>query len=253
MNKIEESRIIDRFRKAYSGFPDGHLSAEPPPLPDFVLTQGTGLKIGIEITEVFHSNAQKQWSSIKNSITDKLVVSLQRRLPYKFTLTVTIDSNRPMLKAKQDDLIEDLSNICHLEFALLPDNEYGEISHIDFDLHEVDPAIASLIRQEGYRNLPSGIAGIRIHRYDRLPYSYNSQNEGGLVPVLRLADIQHIMIKKEKLLAKQPALDQNWLVIREGNYFTGTFSEIRIDLPLNSTFGKVFLFRTQSDQVVQLK
>ncbi len=47
--------------------------------------------------------------------------------------------------------------------------------------------------------------------------------------------------------------DQNWLIIREGNYYAGTFAEIEVSMPVSSLFNKVFLFRTNKNEVVVLK
>jgi hypothetical protein len=252
MTKQEEQRIMEGFRKSYSNFPDGQVTPEPPPLPDFVLTTAHGKRIGIELTEAFHRHEAKRRSAVKDQITDQLVESLRERLTFNFTFNIFLDE-RPLKKATMKKLILQLTDICVREFGTLANDNWGEVEHIDFDLSSLDAIQADRILQQGYRNLPPGIGRMRIHRYDRLPYSYNSKSEGGLVPNLTLEIIQPLLTKKEGLLSQQPPLDENWLLIREGNYFTGTFDRVHIQGPISSSFRKVFLFRTTTQEVIELK
>ena len=60
-------------------------------------------------------------------------------------------------------------------------------------------------------------------------------------------------MSKEKKLLTYRDCDQQWLLIREGNYYSGSFSDIEIDLPIESLFDKVFLFRTRAREIVELK
>jgi hypothetical protein len=253
MTKKEEHRIIEQFRKAYPSFPVGILTVPDPPYPDFVLTTADHRRIGIEVTEVFHSEEKKQYSSLKDQVTDKLIEELKKRLPYKFTMNVFPDRNRAVRKARINELIAELADLCVAEFGTLPNNDWGEVEHIEYDLNTMEPGPLRRVLDQGYRNLPSGIGCIRIHRYDGLNESRNSHSEGGIVPSLTLEHVVPILLKKEKRLASQPVLDENWLLIREGNFYTGTFDEVRLPLPISSTFSKVFLFRTSADEVIELK
>jgi len=253
MNRQEEARIMDEFAKTYTFFPVGTWMATEPPMPDFVLTDEANRRIGIELTELFHQGNAKMRSAVKNQITGQVIQQLEKLLPYPFTLNVFLGPNQHVGPAGMRSVVAEVVDICVREFAALPDNTWGELQHIDFDFGTADPDTANLIRAKGYRNLPLGIDRIRIHRYDGLAYSFNSRAEGGLVPELTLASIEPIVSQKEEKLARQPRLDENWLVIREGNYFTGTFNDILFALPINSAFTKVFLFRTALRQVIELK
>ncbi|HEY4109564.1 hypothetical protein [Puia sp.] len=253
MTKQEEQRIMESFRNAYSPFPAGTLVAMEPPYPDFVLTVEGNRRIGIELTEVFHSEAKKEYSSTKDKVTDKLVEVLKVRLSYPFTINVFPDPNRTIRKAEMNEVIKQLSDIVVNEFGDLPNDAWGEVEHIDYDLSTMEPGPLKHVLDQGYRNLPSGIGRIRIHRYDRLNESRNSHSEGGIVPSLTLEYIAPIVLNKEEKMAKQPVLEENWLLIREGNYYTGSFDDVRIPLPLSSSFTKVFLFRTSTGEVIELK
>jgi len=243
---------MDGFRRSYLAFPSGKVVQEEPPMPDFVLTTNEGKRIGIEVTEVFHSAEKKQRSAVKNQLTQQVISRLEKLLAYKFTMNVFPDE-RPIWKAKTNELVGEVVNICVAEFGALANDAWGEITHIDADLSTCPPKELGWIRQQGYRNLPSGIGRIRIHRYDGLTHSYTSQSEGGMVPHLTIDDIEPIVRKKESKLAGQPTLDDNWLLVREGNYYTGTFYEVLIPLPISSSFGRIFLYRTDSGEVIELK
>jgi hypothetical protein len=67
-----------------------------------------------------------------------------------------------------NELIDQLADICVDEFGGLPNNAWGEIEHIEFDLNTLDPNALKRILAQGYLNLPAGIGRIRIHRYDGL-------------------------------------------------------------------------------------
>jgi hypothetical protein len=62
-----------------------------------------------------------------------------------------------------------------------------------------------------------------------------------------------IILKKDKLINKYQECDDYWLIIKEGNYYAGSFGEIELLLPIESRFDKVFLYRSAMSQVIQLK
>jgi hypothetical protein len=86
-----------------------------------------------------------------------------------------------------------------------------------------------------------------------MEYSFNSKSEGGVIRDLTLEYIQPILSQKEMKIKKFKPCDKYWLVIREGNYFAGSFSKLKIEIPIDTTFDKVFLIRTFIDELIELK
>ncbi len=223
-------------------------------MPDYSVTTLAGLRIGIELTEIFHSASSKEQSSIQYKLTNKLLAKLTQVLPYKFTLSLKLDPLRHLSMAKEVEIVAELVEICIEEFCFLQNGERGAVQHIDFDLSQItDFQKIKVIKDRGYRNLPSGISEIRIYRYDNLPYSYNTQNEGGIVPNLTHQMIQSVLDKKEEKIAAQNGFTEHWLIIREGNYFTGSFDRVDVPIPVLSLFDKLFVFRTSMNDVIELK
>jgi len=105
-----------------------------------------------------------------------------------------------------------------------------------------------------FRNgLPKEVDYIEIFRYDKIDQSFNSKIEGGIVKDLTLTYLQPIINKKEQKLDKYTVCDYYWLVIKEGNYYAGSFGEFQIETPIESTYDKVFLLRTRNSQLIELK
>jgi len=228
------------------------LRREAPPKPDYSVTTDDGQVIGIELTEVFHSQGSKRLSSIKGQIGEGLAARLSSLLPFKVRLSIDLDPFREVIMAKEYGLVEKLAKICADEFFYLEDGGFGEVSHID-ESEINDIHVYPRLRSQGYRDLPSGIASVRIGRCDRLPRSEYRWNEGGIVPDLTLEFIQPIVKKKESKLRAQSEFNQHWLVIREGNYFTGSFNNIIIAPSFQSLFDKLIVYRSALDEVVEFK
>jgi hypothetical protein len=90
-------------------------------------------------------------------------------------------------------------------------------------------------------------------RYDGLKVTANNQVEGGIQSNLLNEHLLPILIKKDRLINNYHKCDDYWLIIKEGNYYAGSFGEIELLLPIESRFDKVFLYRSAMSQVIQLK
>ena len=44
---------------------------------------------------------------------------------------------------------------------------------------------------------------------------------------------------------KYKICNEYWLVIRDGNYYAGSFNDVTIETPIQSKFDKVFIVRTR--------
>ncbi|MDQ6757213.1 MAG: hypothetical protein M3004_09790 [Bacteroidota bacterium] len=253
MNEEEERRLMNRFRKEYQNFPKGRLKRKNPPFADFLLKKTKGKTIGIELTEIFSDNKLKEVSSFKEQFTNAVLKKLSPLLPFTFSIDIDFDSKFKIEKSKLYKLAGTIVNICVNEFFHTKNHEGINLHHIEIDLEEISNLeIKSNLINNGYRHLPKGISSISLHRYDGVSKSWNSQHEGGTVPNLTLDYLQPLLNKKEHKLQKYIACDEFWLIINEGNYHAGSFDDIKLDLPIKTTFNKVFIYRSSKNEILDL-
>jgi len=158
---------------------------------------------------------------------------LQPYVGYSFSIGIHFSKFNPIKKADKNRLLEQTKNICLPILNSMNDNEH--------------------YRLEYEHGLPRELDRIYIHRYDKMERSFNSQPEGGPVANLMYDHIQQILKQKEQKLPKYLTCNEYWLLIKEGNYYAGSFEEIQINFPIESSFTKVFLVRMNRHEVVQLK
>jgi hypothetical protein len=193
------------------------------------------------VTEIYQdsnlgASKLKQQSSHKKAFTEVLMSELYNILPYSFGIDVELDFNHPIKKADFGSLAVNIAKICYTELEEL----VGNYSSKEFE--------------EYYFGLPQGIKSIRITRIEGLNEPHNFQSEAGVVPVLTNAHLHHIISKKEQSLMKFHPCDEYWLIIREGNYHSGSFGRVpKLELPIKSTFSKIFLIRTNYRELLLLK
>lgn len=206
--------------------------------PDFILSLGKK-KIGVELTEVFqdsHLGASrlKQNSSDGSSFTEDFIALLQPDIPFKFSIGINFNKNQPLKKSNKNRILSDLKNLCVPAMINLKDHEHLELENY-FD------------------KLPDEIDDIYIYRFDGMDESIDSRPEGGAVSVLTINHLMALLLSKENKLPSYTVCDEQWLLIREGNYYSGSFSSVEIDSPIETLFDRVFLFRTRTKEIVKLK
>jgi len=228
----EEIWIIEQFQKLYTSCHlENILKCES---PDFIASS-SGLKTGIEITQVFqdsnigqHSKLQ-QYSSDSASITNQIINELQPLFSYKFSIGIVFSEKYPIKKSNKKQIINKIKDRCIPCMSNLQDRQI-----IDLDY---------------YDGLPQEVEKIFIDRFDNMDFSFDSRPEGGIVKNLLFDHIQPILSQKEQKINKYLICDQYWLIIAEGKYYAGSFSEIMIETPIKSSFDKVFLIRTNKNEL----
>ena len=256
MNSFQEERLINSFKPSYSNFPEGTLVkvTPPPTAADYLLTTLSGKKIGIELTEAFHGEEVQRLSSSTYEFTNMVLAKLKALMPFTFSIDIDLDASKGIPKAKRNEIAEYVATFCFKEFAYLENYQHAEVTNLDIDLNKVDNSrIKSLLLSKGYRNLPEGIKRIIMSRVDSISESWNSRGEGGVIPHFTNECLNGILKKKEERLLKYEPCNQFWLIIKEGNYFAGSFHDIQISFPISSSFNKVFLYRTVEQKVIELK
>lgn len=234
--KERERRIMQLFIESYK---NGTITViHEQEAPDFIV-KVNGNDIGVELTEVFQDSdlgisKLKQFSSEGSSFTEDFINLIQPHIPFKFSIGINFNKNLPIKKSNKYNILKKLEDICVPAIINLKDREHLELENF-------------------YNYLPNEIDDIYIYRFDSMIASIDSRPEGGVVSRLTINHIKKILMSKEKKLLTYRDCDQQWLLIREGNYYSGSFSDIEIDLPIESLFDKVFLFRTRTREIVELK
>lgn len=206
--------------------------------PDFIV-EFEGKKVGVELTDIFqdsnldHSRLQ-QYSSDSSSFTDDLITLIQPNVGFTFSIGIHFNKNFPIKKSVRGQILNKTKDICVPAMINLSNHEHLELENY-------------------YDNLPNEIDDIHIYRFDGMEESINSKPEGGSVARLTLDHLKPILAKKEKKLSLYLHCDSQWLLIREGNYYAGSFSDVEIDTPIESLFDKVFLIRTRTRHLIELK
>ncbi len=255
MNQAAETNLIERFKKWYTNFPDGTLIKTIPPAPDFTLTT-SDQTIGIELTEALHSEKARQNSSEKYNFTNGVLKDLKDQLPFTFAIDIDLNATISISKSNRPKLITEVVEQCVIEFSDLQPSEHRGIENIGLKLSGIPvdrPEVLNMILDNGYRNLPAGVQEIKMVRIDGITESWNWRGEGGVVPNFTTENLIPILQKKHQKLCRYSPCSQYWLIITEGNYYTGSFKEILIETPIESLFDKVFLFRSPEEIVIELK
>lgn len=234
--KERERWIIDLFIENYK---KGEISLiKEQEAPDFIVNLDER-KIGVELTEIFQDShlgvsKMKQESSDNNRFTEDLIALIQPDIPFTFLIEIYFNKNFPIKKSKKQEILKELQGICVNAMIDLPNNK-----HLELDNY--------------YDNLPNEIEEVNVYRYDGMEESIDSRPEGGPVSPLRIDHLKTILTNKESKLSFYGVCDQQWLLIREGNYFSGSFSNVEIDFKIDSPFDKIFLFRTKTREIIELK
>ncbi|CAL2101530.1 conserved protein of unknown function [Tenacibaculum sp. 190130A14a] len=235
--KKEEELILDKFKLHYESFPEGKIL--PIEKPDFII-QGKNRKIGIELTEVFlDSNDNNMMSRLERKYSDRriftsvLINKLQCLVNFKFCISVFFNDYKPIRKLKRENISNIIVDLVKDSFKILDDKQ-------------------ELIYDDLF-NLPEEIYAVEILRYDGLSESFDRIDAGEIFFDLTETHINTILLKKEESLINYQNCDEQWLLIHEGKGLSGTFKNINISKPIESTFDKVVLFRINSCEIIELK
>jgi len=236
VNTEQELYYLDRFKALYRNFPTGKISKAEQ--PDFIVYSKQG-KIGIELTELFQDSHLKgyseyqQKSSARHIFTNELIGILQKYVSFTFHIGIGFNAFKSVNKLNKDRVIKKafratINNILNL------DNKQS-------------------IVVDDFRILPEEINSIHVGRFDGLEESYDEMPEGGPVSDLENIHIEEVLEKKHRKLKKYKECSEQWLLIREGNYYAGSFAEFKVTKPITTSFDKVFILRSNYNKIIELK
>ena len=240
MNKKKfELWILEQFKQSYKDFPVGEIKDSES--PDFLI-QTKDKIVGIELAEIFQDSHLGKDSKLKqqevvqgkfgDTLLKLLTSKLERKTGFMLSIEFSIHNN---FTIKQ---IQELGDQCWSECMEFIWNSNGGNVRIVNNGENFPKEINSIF--------------IQMSKADYEPMYCNSQ--GGVVQTLRYEHIERTLQNHEKALKKYKTCDEYWLIIREGNYYAGSFSdiEINIETPINSSFNKVFILRTRPSSNVPL-
>lgn len=206
--------------------------------PDYIIKNKDRI-IGLELTEIFqdsdgkYSKLQRKSNDWK-TFTEEFIKELQPKIDFKFMVGIYFSRFHSIKKSEKHDVILKMVEACMPKLVRLENKKHLIIDYVNC-------------------NLPEQIDSIHFSRYDALLESMNFQPEGGPVRELSSPILQKVIDKKDKKLPTYSNCDEYWLVIHEGNYYAGSFTdEIAGQLSIKSTFDKVFLFRTKTLDLIIL-
>ena len=231
----EELWTFQTFVKLYPGGPITAFTKHES--PDFIV-EIEGKRIGIELTEIFqdstgsHSKLQQRSSDWEN-FTNQFIRELQPFVEFTFAIGIHFTESHPIRKARKTKIIEQLISVCVPKLLGLSNRQNVEFDYFD--------------------NLPEEIHSIYITRFDGMEASFNYKSEGGSVATLSVEHLLPVLANKEAKLKNYLGCDEYWLVIREGNYYAGSFSDNQPDISVKSSFDQVFLLRTKLNRLIPLK
>jgi len=234
--KEREKWIMDFFIESYK---DGKLTILlQQESPDFIVSLD-GKRIGIELTEVFQDSdlgvsKLRQSSSEGSLFTEEFIKIIQPYIPFKFSIGIHFNKNHPIKKSKKHEILNQLKEICVPRMMNLQNHGHLELENY-------------------YNKLPLEITDISVFRFDGMDESYDSRPEGGIVSNLTINHLTKILLLKERKLRSYSICDEQWLLIREGNYYSGSFSDVEVNLPIETSFDRVLLFRTRKREIIILK
>lgn len=234
--KDRERWIMDLFIESYKKENISIIKEQE--APDFIINI-EGKEIGVELTEVFQDShlgisKMKQESSDGAQFTEDLIALIQQNIPFTFSIGIHFNKNLPIKKSKKEKILKELERICVPAMINLQNHEHLELENY-------------------HDSLPNEIDDIHVYRFDGMEESIDSRPEGGTVSRLTMSHLETALTNKESKLSSYKVCNQHWLVIREGNYYSGSFSDVEIDIPINTRFDKVFLFRSRTKEIIELK
>ncbi|MEB2773668.1 hypothetical protein SYJ56_00020 [Algoriphagus sp. D3-2-R+10] len=251
MTKNEEKYLFKMFQEKYEDIPSGVV--EFGDKPDVIVLLDNGQTIGIELTECIYDEKLMSESEFQIKFNNKVIAKLKGLMPFRFMLDVDIDTNIPLKQNQIESTIQEIVNICIIEFSNLQPNESSSLEQLDVDWNEAPNYFYDHFYNQGYRKLPKGISRISMSRFDVLTMSHHPESKGGVVPDFKDEDLNHILSKKEKSLKNYKACTLQWLVIGEGGDFYSYRDKIDIKKGFSTSFDKVFLYRRWDSEVIELK
>ena len=235
MTEDEEVWLLEKFKELYTAFPEGFIKKTES--PDFII-ENTLQKVGIELTEAFQDSTRgssflQRKSSDQDYFVRLLIKNIQPEVPFTFSIGISFNYFNSIKGSERKKICDFVSPLCISILKSLANKESVSIKD-----HTI---------------LPKEIDRIHFSRYDGLKESFITQIEGGSVSNFTDEHLKSILLKKHERLQKYQTCDEYWLLIREGNYYAGSFDEIRLKHPVISAFSKVFVLRTKKSELVQLK
>lgn len=242
MNKEEERKYFELFRKYYPLFPDGiRIHADK---PDFLIKSRDRI-IGIEVTRFHEIKSSKKFSneakdSNERYILDKIQKYFNDSNFLGFMIDIKFNLDNRLIKEDRDIIAKIIFNFLKPKLKTIRTQQkicgytYKELD-IPFDI----------------------VAEISLYYTPVLQSSHISSSEYGHIREEIISEIQSIiLIKDKKLLKYNDLCNENWLVIYTTLYNGGSFvlpSDKVLQHKYNTLFDKIFFLKSFEKEVYTLK
>lgn len=254
MNKEDEKLLFQRFEKRFENMPQG--VADFPDVNnsiDVIFNVNGGEKIGIELTELIYDEILMNTSERQNRFTKQVVDSLKNKIHFKFMLDIVLDPKVPINGNHWAKIIDETVEICSSEFQDIESLKSKRLDQLDVNWEEMDLITRDYFYNQGFRKLPAPISNIKLSRFDVLDNSTYSSSKSGFVPDLTNQGLHSFLKKKEKKIKGYQKCDKYWLVLIEGKDFYSSYKSFNINGLFDTSFDKVFIFRSFDNDVIVLK
>ena len=179
------------------------------------------------------SSRLKELEVHHNKIGEYLVKRIEEIYNYKIVVHLGFNNSELLKEPSYTDIANKCLEACRLELLNLEINQYFNIND--------------------WFSLPKSITRVSVYRFDQSYDSYYGQNEGGTVSDLTINHIKRILETKHKKLITYQKCDEYWLLIKEGNYYAGTFWKINLEIPIESYFDRIFILRHKEGEILRIK
>jgi len=243
MDHFQEKKLFERFKRGYNNFPATieERVDKPQEKPDSIIITTNNKKIGIELTETFqdNENSKSGGSDLKKTeiayeqIGNSIVEEVDKRSSKKFHLDISFHRNANLRQKNRNKIIKKLT--C-LILKYLP------------SLEPRKPLVIS-----DFRKLPDGVIDFCIFNSPEIPKSYFGNSQSAAVKDLTNRHIETVLRDKNEAIKNYENCDEQWLVIKIGNFIAGSFAKNKIDRSFKSKFDKVFIHDIQTSETLELK
>lgn len=110
-----------------------------------------------------------------------------------------------------------------------------------------------IITIDNHGQLPNEIVSACLSYSRKFTASIYIPSEFGSVSNLTSDHLERILVQKEEAKKGYKICDEYWLLIKEGNFYAGSFDNIDINKKVKTSFDKVFVYRSFIPEIIKVK
>jgi hypothetical protein len=243
VKRVRERAHLLGFVAACAEVPEGVL--EELQAPDFSLTEASGQRLGIELTEFFKDDVDESGSRLKTqeNLQEKVTFRAMQRYAVMGLPSVIVS----IFWASYDDIVPGRVD----ELA-------GELATVVAAHLPAGPSGSAEVEQTGLPGspLPDEVNTLHIYRIPEMDENEWNSLRAGYIPKIASGEIQRLIDKKERRVSEyRKACPVLWLVIVAEGLAPSSFGDLERavrETRYRSSFDKVFFFRLFDKEAVAL-